>query len=327
MTLRKENKPKSKGPLLCRYIVQRAANKRQMGKNSTADLYQAAGRHFLEFQGDREIRICSITPTMVNDFQGYLQSKGLKINTINSYLSSLRAVYNAAADDKLFQVKLHPFYKLKLKRDMTVKKPLSEQQVLKMATTDFRDRPELALATDLSLFSFMAYGMPFVDMVFLTKKNIRGQAIVYNRHKTGIEIRIEITVGMWQIIRKYESADREYLFPVMFASATYSQYKAMLANHNESLKEVGRLLAVSENLTSYVMRYTWASEARRQHIDIAVISQALGHTSEKTTRGYFNRLDQPELDLANQKITDSVCQVLINKEKKKSLGGMERTYL
>lgn len=271
--------------------------------------------------------LCGITPTMVTDFQGYLHSKGLKINTINSYLSSLRAVYNAAADDKLFRVKLHPFHKLKLKRDMPVKKPLSEQQVVAIATTDFRDRPELALATDLSLFSFIAYGMPFVDMVLLTKKNIRGQAIVYNRHKTGIEIRIEITAGMWQIIRKYESADREYLFPVMFASATYGQYKAMLASHNEALKEVGRLLAVSDNLTSYVMRYTWASEARRQHVDIAVISQALGHTSEKTTRGYFNRLDQPELDLANRRITDSVNRILADKVKKKSLGGMDRTYL
>ncbi|WP_455640474.1 tyrosine-type recombinase/integrase [Parabacteroides sp.] len=327
MTKRQENKPKGKGPLLSGYIRQRVADKRQMGKNSTADLYLAAGNHFLEFQDNREMLLCGITPTMVTDFQGYLHSKGLKINTINSYLSSLRAVYNAAADDKLFRVKLHPFHKLKLKRDMPVKKPLSEQQVMAMATTDFRDRPELALATDLSLFSFMAYGMPFVDMVLLTKKNIRGQAIVYNRHKTGIEIRIEITAGMWQIIRKYESADREYLFPVMFASATYGQYKAMLASHNEALKEVGRLLAVSDNLTSYVMRYTWASEARRQHVDIAVISQALGHTSEKTTRGYFNRLDQPELDLANRRITDSVNRILADKVKKKSLGGMDRTYL
>ena len=30
-----------------------------------------------------------------------------------------------------------------------------------MAIADFRDRPDLTLATDLALFSFMAYGMPF----------------------------------------------------------------------------------------------------------------------------------------------------------------------
>lgn len=101
----------------------------------------------------------------------------------------------------------------------------------------------------------------------------------------------------------------------------------MLSAHNETLKQVGRLLDIHTNLTSYVMRYTWASEARRQHVDIAVISQALGHTNEKTTRGYFNRLDQPELDLANRKITDPICEILRNKPKNIDWRGIEGTYL
>lgn len=327
MATTKKNILKKKGLLLYEYTQQRVKAKRLMGKNSTADLYQAAGHHFLMFQGNKDIPICSITSTMVNDFQSYLQAKKLKINTINSYLSSLRAIYNAAYDEKPFKRTIHPFQKLKLKRDMTVKKPLSEQQVQKIATTDFHDCPDLALATDLALFSFMAYGMPFVDMVHLSRKNIQGQAIVYNRHKTGIEIRIEITSGMWQIIRKYESPDNEYLFPVMFTSATYRQYKSMLSTHNKNLKQVGKLLGIHNNLTSYVMRYTWAAEARRLHVDIAVISQALGHTNEKTTRGYFNRLDQPELDHANQKITNPICRILAGKLKDGSKIRISDPYL
>lgn len=327
MAITKENNQKKKGLFLHEYVGRRAESKRLMGKDSTADLYQAAGHHFFVFLGNRDIRVCDVTATQVNDFQAYLQAKGLKINTINSYLSSLRAIYNAAFDDKPFKRKLHPFHKLRLKRDMTVKKPLSDQQVKKMATADFRDRPDLTLATDLALFSFMAYGMPFVDMVHLTRKNIHGQAIVYNRHKTGIEIRVEITSGMWQMIRKYESSGSDYLFPVMFASATHRQYKSMLSAHNETLKQVGQLLGIHNNLTSYVMRYTWASEARRLHVDIAVISQALGHTNEKTTRGYFNRLDQPELDQANQKITSPICKILSDKQKRINWRGIEGTYL
>lgn len=327
MKVTQENNRKRKGPLLYDYIRQRAESKQQMGKNSTADLYLAAGRHFYRFQRNKDIPIRDLTSTLLNDFQAYLQAKRLKINTINSYLSSLRAVYNAAFDEQPFEMRYHPFRKLKLKRDLTVKKPLSDQQVKKMAIADFRDRPDLTLATDLALFSFMAYGMPFADMVRLTRKNIRGQAIVYNRHKTGIEICIEITSGMWQIIHKYESSERDYLFPVMFASATYRQYKGMLSNHNSALKEVGRLLSISDNLTSYVMRYTWASEARRLHVDIAVISQALGHTNEKTTRGYFNRMEQPELNEANQKITDPISKILINKQKGRGVFRMEGTYL
>lgn len=326
MATTKENNRK-KSLLLYEYIKQRAESKRQMGKDSTADLYLAAGRHFFAFLGNRDLPVCGVTSTMVNDFQSYLQAKRLKVNTINSYLSSLRAVYNAAFDEQPFRMEQHPFRKLKLKRDMTVKKPLADSQVKKMAVADFSDRPDLALATDLALFSFMAYGMPFVDIVHLTRKNIRGQAIVYNRHKTGIEIRIEITSGMWQIIRKYESPGSDFLFPVMFSSATHRQYKSMLSAHNKVLKQVGQLLDIHNNLTSYVMRYTWASEARRMHVDIAVISQALGHTNEKTTRGYFNRLDQPELDQANQMITSTVCKILATNPQRLNRKGAERTYL
>ena len=327
MKVTQENNRKRKGPLLYDYIRQRAESKQLIRKNSTADLYLAAGRHFYRFQRNKDIPIRDLTSTLLNDFHAYLQAKRLKINTINSYLSSLRAVYNAAFDEQPFEMRYHPFRKLKLKRDLTVKKPLSDQQVKKMAAADFRDRPDLTLATDLALFSFMAYGMPFVDMVHLTRKNIHGQAIVYNRHKTGIEIRVEITSGMWQMIRKYESSGSDYLFPVMFASATHRQYKSMLSAHNETLKQVGQLLGIHDNLTSYVMRYTWASEARRLHVDIAVISQALGHTNEKTTRGYFNRLDQPELDQANQKITSPICKILSDKQKRINWRGIEGTYL
>lgn len=55
MKVTQENNRKRKGPLLYDYIRQRAESKQQMGKNSTADLYLAVGRHFTDF---RETRIC-----------------------------------------------------------------------------------------------------------------------------------------------------------------------------------------------------------------------------------------------------------------------------
>lgn len=45
-----ENNRKKRGLLLCEYIRQRAESKRQMEKNSTADLYLAAGCHFIVFR-------------------------------------------------------------------------------------------------------------------------------------------------------------------------------------------------------------------------------------------------------------------------------------
>lgn len=317
---------KGKHLLLTECIRRRVESKRSMGKDSTADLYQAAGHQllgFLEFLGKKDISLTEITPTQVSDFRAYLQTKGLKVNTINSYISSLRAIFNAVLNDHPFKMEKHPFLHLKLKRDVTVKKPLSSANIEKIATADFSSNPRLALKADLALFSFMAFGMPFVDMIHLKKSNIQGKEIIYNRHKTGIQIRMEITPGMQHIIRKYHN-DSEYLFPVLSKPATHRQYKGMLSAYNNALKTIGRLLNIHPNLTSYVMRRSWAAEAQRRHIPISVISQALGHTSEKTTRCYLSQLDQSELNNANRTITKSINLLLV---KNVNGGTGKRTYL
>lgn len=311
MTMKKS---KNKHLLLSECINERVESKRLMKKNSTADLYLVAGHHFLNFIEKNDILLPDITPTMVCDLQTYLQTKELKINTLNSYLSSLRAVFNAVLNDRPFKIKKHPFQHMKLKRDVTVKKPLSPDMIGKIATADFSNDPRLSLGADLSLFSFMAYGMPFVDMIRLKNSNIQGNKLVYNRHKTGIQIRIGITLGMMQIIEKYRNKG-EYLFPVMFPEATYRQYKGMLAAHNQSLKTIGKELEIHSNLTSYVLRRTWAAEAQRCHTPISVINQALRHTSEKTTRCYLNQLDQSELNDANRTITSFINRILIKNVK------------
>ncbi|KKB55894.1 site-specific integrase [Parabacteroides gordonii] len=305
---------KGKHLLLTECIRRRVESKRSMGKDSTADLYQAAGHRFLEFLGEKDIYLSEITPTQVSDFQGYLQAKNLRINTINSYTSSLRAIFNSVLNDHPFKMGKHPFLHLKLKRDVTVRQPLTSAGIEKIATTDFSHDPRLAFRADLSLFSFMAFGMPFVDMIHLKKSNIQGRDIVYNRHKTGIQIRMQITPGMWHIIRKYRN-DGEYLFPVMSKPVTHSQYKGMLAAYNKALKTIGKLLKIHPNLTSYVMRRSWAAEAQRRHVSVSVIGKGMGHTSEKTTRYYLGQLDQSELNKANRAITKSINLLLVKNVK------------
>ena len=61
-----------------------------------------------------------ITPTMVADFGAYLKSMGLRTNSVNSYLSCLRAIYNAAVRSGLMApANQSSFNGLKLKREET----------------------------------------------------------------------------------------------------------------------------------------------------------------------------------------------------------------
>lgn len=55
-------------------------------------------------------------------------------------------------------------------------------------------------------------------------------------------------------------------------------------------------------LTMYVAHYSWASIAKQKQIPISIISNALGHDSEKITLIYLSTLDTSVVDNANSEI-------------------------
>ena len=52
----------------------------------------------------------------------------------------------------------------------------------------------------------------------------------------------------------------------------------------------------------YVARHSWASIAHSEDIPLSVISEGMGHESEKTTRIYLASLETQVIDKANRKI-------------------------
>ena len=98
---------------------------------------------------------------------------------------------------------------------MTARRAIPASLFQQIAQIKVADDPQVELSIDLSLFSFMACGMPFVDIAYLTRQNIRGNELVYHRHKTGRMIRLEITSSMVAIdpeIRGSAASDRIAVF-------------------------------------------------------------------------------------------------------------------
>lgn len=56
----------------------------------------------------------------------------------------------------------------------------------------------------------------------------------------------------------------------------------------------------------YKARHAWASIARNLNVALSVISEAMGHDSENTTRIYLASLDTSTVDRANQLILQSL---------------------
>ena len=62
----------------------------------------------------------------------------------------------------------------------------------------------------------------------------------------------------------------------------------------------------SNQFTSYKARHAWASIAKSKNVALSVISEAMGHDSETTTRIYLASLDTSTVDRANRMILQSL---------------------
>ena len=154
------------------------------------------------------------------------------------------------------------------------------------------------------MFSFYTRGMSFIDMAFLKKKDLRSGILSYRRQKTGQQLSIKWEEPMQEIIDKYDIGDTPYLLPIIknMDVDARRQYKSTAHLVNDKLRRLGEQLGLAIPLTTYVARHGWASIARSKNIPLAIISEAMGHDSEKTTRIYLASLDTSAVDKANKQI-------------------------
>lgn len=86
----------------------------------------------------------------------------------------------------------------------------------------------------------------------------------------------------------------------------WHQYQNEAHRINRNLKHIGKQMGLGIPLTTYVACHAWASIAQSKNVSLSVISEALGHDSEQTTRIYLASLDASIVDTANSLILMSI---------------------
>ena len=67
---------------------------------------------------------------------------------------------------------------------------------------------------------------------------------------------------------------------------------------NEVLKILGKRLGIESNITTYFDRHSFASVLKKSGVNIALISEALGHSDLATTQIYLDSFDNEQVDEA-----------------------------
>ena len=259
--------------------------------------------------GNLEIPFSAIDVAWLNKCEKWLRSKGNKETTMSLMFRTLRSAYNKAIESKCARKSDYPFtdYRISKFDVSTEKRAIAKADVLKFST-DARPigkQQYVQLSKDIFIFSYLCGGINFTDIANLTKDNIiEGKRLHYIRQKTGKLIKLGLSEEALQIIRRYAVESKGYLFPILNTQLhktplqKQNRIHKMLGKVNKNLKLLAAQFGVEANLTTYVARHSFASVLKKSGVNIALISEALGHSDLTTTQIYLDSFDNEQIDAA-----------------------------
>lgn len=272
--------------------------------------YALSHRHLynslLKFNKHLDIYFTDIDIAWLRKYEAYLRNQNLSENTIGIRFRTLRVLYNTAIELNTVKSEHYPFNSFKVSRmtQKTAKRAISKSDVYKVITYKSETAmPYSELAIDIFSFSYFSGGINFVDIAHLTTDNIIDNQLVYVRKKTKKVIRLPIQSKAFEIIQKYSKHNNLYLFPILSdfhktEQQKHNRVRKVISKVNKHLKNIGKELNLPIDLTTYVARHSYATVLKRAGVSTSIISESLGHSSEKITQIYLDSFENSQIDEA-----------------------------
>ena len=179
------------------------------------------------------------------------------------------------------------------------------------------ENKDLQRTRGLFFLMFLLRGIPFVDLAYLKKKDMDGNAITYRRRKTGKLLTVTLVPEAMKLIKRYMNTDpaSPYLFSLISSEegteTSYKEYQLALRNFNYQLMILKQVLGLTSELSSYTARHTWATMAYYCEIHPGVISEAMGHSSITVTETYLKPFKNKKIDEANVAVITSLKKACV----------------
>ena len=269
-----------------------------------AGMFEVSYSSFVKFNKHLDIPFSDIDVAWLKRYEKWMKEQNLSVSTISTRIRHLRAVFNLAITEHSIKSDCYPFHSYKVSKlnKQTAKRALNKQDILKVMQYKGTSLME-CLAIDIFIFSYLNAGINFIDIAKLKYSNIIENHLTYNREKTKKLISIPLQAEAMEIIAKYKNMKSPYLFPVL---SPFHKTEIQIANRlhkvlakvNKHLKEIGEKLELPIPLTTYVARHSYATVLKRAGVSTAIISESLGHSSEKITQVYLDSFDNEQINNA-----------------------------
>lgn len=241
---------------------------------------------------------------LLKNIEAQLLAKGDKESTVSLYMRTIRALVNRAIKEEVATFYGFTKYKITDLDTSTMPKALSLVELQAILHCNPPTRCQLD-SKNYFLFSLYTMGMNFTDICYLEYSNIENGRIRYRRRKTGRWYNIELLAPALEIIDYYRY-DGNYVFPILRGKKNLNlSIRSALRNHNKYLKDLAAAASLSVKLSHNMARHTWATLQKRHGMPTAIISEGLGHRTEKITQIYLDKFEHTVLDDANRSLLES----------------------
>lgn len=298
-------------------------------------VYRDVQNNLTRYIGEgKDISFDQITVKFCSGWENKMRSEGLTEITLSVKFRTLRAVLNKAIANGYAKVDSYSFARNAAEKHKfqvgkfdtkTTKRAISKADIRKIEAyvpepyagpyATLRDHTErLTLARDLFLFSYYCGGINFVDMAMLTWANVGEDLdgkprLTYTRQKTGGKFSLRLIPQALAIIERYKGDGERprpsgYVFPILksvfhkTAAQKHNRCNKIMGQVNSDLKTIGAAAGITTPLTTYVARHSFATALKRSGVATAIISEAMGHSDERTTQIYLSEFDTDLVDAA-----------------------------
>ena len=172
------------------FLQEQVTKKTLMKRQGTARTYDNAYRRFKDFREDMDLPFKKLTPDLIEQYEAWLINRRLKQNSIRCYLRTLNTLLYKAAEEGLLNNR-NLFSHVHLSYVKTTKRAISEKELKLIANIRLPENSSIALARDIFMFSFYMRGMPFVDIAYLRKTDLKNGMWTYCRRKTNQCLKVE----------------------------------------------------------------------------------------------------------------------------------------
>ena len=280
---------------------------RKTGRTRSAETCLTALNSFKRFRKHADLGYDEVTSDLVQRYESYLKEQGLCRNTSSFYIRQFRTCYNLAVEQGLTADR-HPFRHVYTGVDKTAKRALRQEDMSRIYRMDLSGLPQAAFARDIFMFSFFTRGMSFVDMAYLKKVGRVGQT---RPTADGKLDKPSLSDGNNRCRPSWTGTPRKRPQATSCPSTRGGRHGTYPVRKQDAASkpafEENRATARPAHTADHVLCPPLLGyHSRDRNVPLAVISEALGHDNEQTTRIYLDSIRTSVVDDANRMIIEGL---------------------